>query len=131
MQRTAKTTAAIADFMAVAAANGVRVIAAALGADSELVRTNRVKQIRVIKDRLAYGFDELGNVVALCADGFIRQFCGEGEPRGHVAPAIVIRSRAEVIGELAHRFGKTFEFADKFYAAMSTENLCRVAARTA
>jgi hypothetical protein len=67
------TTYRIEQFIATAEDNGIRNIYAALPRNHKLVLTNRVRQIRTVKQFFAYGFDELGYRVALCADGYIRQ----------------------------------------------------------
>jgi hypothetical protein len=62
---TAKEYSAIIDFVKTAQNNGISNITAALSAKHELVITNKVSQIRKVKDYLAVGFDELGNKVVL------------------------------------------------------------------
>ena len=58
----------IVDFVLTARDNGVRQLWAALPASHALVRTNKVGQIRKVKDALAQGFDELGNRIRLTPD---------------------------------------------------------------
>ncbi len=63
----------IPGFVATAQANGMRNIWAALPAGHQLVKTNRVGQIRKVKGELASCFDELGNRTILTVDGFVKQ----------------------------------------------------------
>jgi hypothetical protein len=63
----------IPGFIAVARTNGLSNLWAALPASHELIKTNRVAQIRKVKGILASGVDELGNVTTLGVDGLIRQ----------------------------------------------------------
>jgi hypothetical protein len=65
---TAKQNMVMMDFMAVAKTNGVQILFACVPASSELFKTNKVRQIRVVTDAIAWGFDELGNRISLTPD---------------------------------------------------------------
>jgi hypothetical protein len=65
---TAKQNMVMMDFMAVAKTNGVQILFACVPASSELFKTNKVRQIRVVTDAIAWGFDELGNKIRLTPD---------------------------------------------------------------
>jgi hypothetical protein len=65
---THQQRAMILDFIQVARGNGITQLWAALPRDHALVRANHVGQIRVVKDALARGRDELGNRVRLTPD---------------------------------------------------------------
>jgi hypothetical protein len=65
---TAKQNMVMMDFMAVAKTNGVQILFACVPASSELFKTNKVRQIRVVTDAIAWGFDELGNRIRLTPD---------------------------------------------------------------
>lgn len=67
------------------AANGIRSFAVADYQLSKQLRTRHIRSGKIEKGAskegagvavVAYGFDVLGNVCALCADGFSRQFLG-------------------------------------------------------
>lgn len=64
------------DFIKVADTNGLRNVRAALGSSDELVRSHKVREIRVIKDAIAEGWDELGNRTILTRDLRILQLVG-------------------------------------------------------
>jgi hypothetical protein len=65
---TAKQHMVMMDFMAVAKTNGVQILFACVPTSSELFKTNKVRQIRVVTDAIAWGFDELGNRIRLTPD---------------------------------------------------------------
>ena len=77
--------ATVAEFIVIAKENNVSSIAVS---NYRTAKSNGLKHIRSGKierkaskegagvEVRAYGFDELGNVVALCKDGIIRQFIG-------------------------------------------------------
>ena len=56
------------DFVATARTNGISNISMVLPTGHELIRTNRVAQIRKATDAIAQGWDELGNRVRLTPD---------------------------------------------------------------
>ena len=56
------------DFVATARTNGISNISMVLPSSHELIRTNRVAQIRKATDAIAQGWDELGNRVRLTLD---------------------------------------------------------------
>jgi hypothetical protein len=56
------------DFVATARANGISNISMVLPTGHELIRTNKVAQIRKATDAIAQGWDELGNRVRLTPD---------------------------------------------------------------
>jgi hypothetical protein len=58
----------IADFIATAQTNGICNLWACLPKTHKLVLTNRVGQIRVVTNAIAFGWDELGNRVRLTPD---------------------------------------------------------------
>ena len=66
----------IESFIKTAQSNNIRDLCAYLPRNHALVMTNKVTQIRDLKEFYAYGFDSLGNRVALCVDGYSRQFTG-------------------------------------------------------
>lgn len=66
----------IESFVNTALTNDIRELCAYLPRNHKLVMTNKTRQIRKMAGFYAYGFDSLGNRVALCADGIIRQFTG-------------------------------------------------------
>lgn len=117
MNATAKQAAQIAEFIAIAATNGVTIKGAALPRNHKMIVSRNVMQIRKVADRLAWGHDELGNTVVLLADGGIRQILAE-EMAGDIKPA-TIKPRAEMIADLAAKFGKSIEFAAKRLASMT------------
>jgi hypothetical protein len=51
---TAKQNMVMMDFMAVAKTNGVQILFACVPASSELFKTNKVRQIRVVTDAIAW-----------------------------------------------------------------------------
>jgi hypothetical protein len=65
---TAKQNMVMMDFMAVAKTNGVQILFACVPASSELFKTKKIRQIRVVTDAIAWGFDELGNKIRLTPD---------------------------------------------------------------
>jgi hypothetical protein len=56
------------DFVATARTNGISNISMVLPTSHELIRTNKVAQIRKATDAIAQGWDELGNRVRLTPD---------------------------------------------------------------
>jgi hypothetical protein len=124
MTATAKQTAQIAAFIADTAANGVRLYAAALPRGHKLIASRNIIQIRVVKNELAYGFDELGHKVVLTADGRVLQILCSELP-GYVAPVLVTKTRAEMVADMAAKFGKTVEFAAKRLASMTDSVLAQ------
>ena len=65
---TAKQNMVMMDFMAVAKTNGVQILFACVPSSHTMFRTNQVRQIRVVTDAIAWGFDELGNKIRLTPD---------------------------------------------------------------
>lgn len=118
MTATAKQAAQIAAFIADTAENGIRLYAAALPRNHKLIESRKVRQIRVVKDELAYGFDELGHKVTLTSDGRVLQILCSELP-GYVAPVMATKTRAEMIADMAAKFGKPVEFAVKRLAGMT------------
>ena len=77
---TRKQQAAIADWIATARVNGLRNLWAALPTTHPLMRVSqRPGQIRVVRDAIAEGWDELGNRVVLTPDLTILQFIGRNK----------------------------------------------------
>ena len=66
---------AIVDFVRTAQGNGIVNIWACLPKTHELIKTNKVGQIRKAKDSFAEGTDELGNRVRLTTDLRVLQDC--------------------------------------------------------
>jgi hypothetical protein len=118
MTATSKQAAQIAAFIADTAENGIRLYAAALPRNHKLIASRKVMQIRAIKDELAYGFDELGHKITLTADGRVLQILCSELP-GYVAPAAITKTRAEMVADMAAKFGKTVDFAAKRLASMT------------
>lgn len=58
----------IVDFIQSAKDNGLINLWAYLPRDHQLIKSNKVAQIRKVNDVLAFGFDELGNRVVLTKD---------------------------------------------------------------
>ncbi len=80
MKTTRKQQAAIADWIVTARANGLRNLWAALPTAHPLMRgPQRPGQIRVVKEHIAQGWDELGNRVVLTPDLAIIQFIGDDD----------------------------------------------------
>jgi hypothetical protein len=65
---TSKQQAAIVDFIETARTNGICNLWACLPKTHTLVKTNRVHQIRKVKDSIAEGWDELDHRVRLTPD---------------------------------------------------------------
>ena len=70
-----KSRALIVDFIEAAMLNGITNLWAHLPKDHPLIKTNKVGQIRKVKDCLACGFDDLGNRVMLTTDCRVIQDC--------------------------------------------------------
>ena len=65
---TAKQHMVMMDFLATAKTNAISHLAACVPSSHAMFRTNQVRQIRVVTDAIAQGFDELGNRVRLTPD---------------------------------------------------------------
>jgi hypothetical protein len=65
---TAKQHMVMMDFLATARTNSINNLHACVPSSHPLFRTNKVRQIRVVTDSLAEGWDELGNRVRLTPD---------------------------------------------------------------
>lgn len=63
-----RSNALIVDFLEAAMLNGIVNLWGYLPSNHYLIKTNKVAQIRKVKDCLAFGFDELGNRVRLTPD---------------------------------------------------------------
>lgn len=72
---TAKQHMVMIDFLATAKTNSLSHLAACVPSSHPLFRTNKVRQIRVATDAIAWGFDELGNRVRLTPDLRVLQDC--------------------------------------------------------
>ena len=70
---TAKQQYLIQNFIATAKINGISHLYAALPLTHYLMVDKKIKQIRVIKDSIASGLDELENLVILTPDGYVKQ----------------------------------------------------------
>jgi len=68
------TQSLIEDFVISARKNDIHNLSAYLPRNHKLITSNMTKQIRKLKNYYAYGYDTLGNMIALCADGYTRQF---------------------------------------------------------
>lgn len=64
----------VIDFIKTAQSNGITHLWAYLPFHHPLVKSNQVRQIRVLKDVLASGIDELGNRVMLLSNGTVQQW---------------------------------------------------------
>jgi hypothetical protein len=65
---TAKQRMVMIDFINTARTNAITNLHACVPSSDPLFRTNKVRQIRVVTDSLAEGWDELGNRVRLTPD---------------------------------------------------------------
>lgn len=65
---TAKQNMVMMDFLANAKTNGITNFCACVPSSHPMFRTNQVRQIRVVTDAIACGFDELGNRIRLTPD---------------------------------------------------------------
>jgi hypothetical protein len=65
---TAKQNMVMMDFLANAKTNGITSFCACVPSSHAMYRTNQVRQIRVVTDAIAWGFDELGNRIRLTPD---------------------------------------------------------------
>ncbi len=70
---TAKQQYLICCFLQTAKVNGLRYLDAALPLGHPMMLDKKVRQIRKVTDVLACGIDELGNIVVLGRDGFVKQ----------------------------------------------------------
>jgi hypothetical protein len=65
---TAKQNMVMMDFLATAKTNGINRLCACVPSSHQMFRTNQVRQIRVVTDAIAWGFDELNNRIRLTPD---------------------------------------------------------------
>jgi hypothetical protein len=65
---TAKQNMVMMDFLASAKTNGITSFAACVPSSHAMFKTNQVRQIRVVTDAIAWGFDELNNRIRLTPD---------------------------------------------------------------
>ena len=78
---TAKQNMVMMDFLATAKINSLTNLAACVTTSHPLFRTNQVRQIRVVTDAIAWGWDELGNRVRLTPDLRVLQETGWGDSK--------------------------------------------------
>lgn len=76
---TAKQHMVMMDFLATAKTNSLTGLAACVPSSHSMFKTNQVRQIRVVTDAIAWGWDELGNRVRLTPDLRVLQETGWGE----------------------------------------------------
>jgi len=76
---TAKQHMVMMDFLATAKTNSLSDLAACVPSSHSMFKTNQVRQIRVVKDAIACGWDELGNRVRLTPDLRVLQEDGCGK----------------------------------------------------
>jgi len=75
---TAKQQMVMIDFLATAKTNSLTNLAACVPSNHPMYKTNQVRQIRVVTDAIAWGWDELGNRVRLTPDLRVLQETGWG-----------------------------------------------------
>jgi len=78
---TAKQQMVMMDFLATAKTNSLTNLAACVPSSHSMYKTNKVRQIRVVTDAIAWGLDELGNRVRLTPDLRVLQETGWGESK--------------------------------------------------
>ena len=76
---TAKQNMVMMDFLSTAKTNGIDRLCACVPSSHPMFRTNQVRQIRVVTDAIAWGWDELGNRVRLTPDLCVLQENGWGD----------------------------------------------------
>jgi len=65
---TTKQRMVMLDFLATAKTNGINNLCACVPSSNTMFKTNQVRQIRVVTDAIAWGFDELNNRIRLTPD---------------------------------------------------------------
>jgi hypothetical protein len=76
---TPKQHMVMMDFLATAKTNSLNNLAACVPSSHPMFKTNQVRQIRVVTDAIAWGWDELGNRVRLTSDLRVLQETGWGD----------------------------------------------------
>jgi hypothetical protein len=76
---TAKQHMVMMDFLSTAKTNGINRLCACVTSSHLMFKTNQVRQIRVVTDAIAWGWDELGNRVRLTPDLRVLQENGWGD----------------------------------------------------
>ena len=75
---TAKQHMVMMDFLATAKTNSLSNLAACVPSSHPMYKKNKIRQIRVVTDAIAWGWDELGNRVRLTPDLRVLQENGWG-----------------------------------------------------
>jgi hypothetical protein len=78
---TPKQNMVMMDFLATAKTNSLTNLAACVPSSHPMFKTNQVRQIRVVTDAIAWGWDELGNRVRLTSDLRVLQENGWGDSK--------------------------------------------------
>ena len=78
---TPKQNMVMMDFLATAKTNSLTNLAACVPSSNPMFKTNQVRQIRVVTDAIAWGWDELGNRVRLTPDLRVLQENGWGDSK--------------------------------------------------